>query len=207
MSTALTASPDLSPAPSDSGNTQAIVAERLLRWVAIGGLVLGTFGTFHAVSSLFLGASPDGRPFRSLTLESVHRLSVITIIASQVLQMVGSVALWRRRLLGRTLLLAYASLYLAALVLLQVMHAVDHAGSYGPAPASQRALIAMSQLHLLVYGSIFPMFLVAVLSRPWVTRLLRRKGEPLPKAGTEEAPGLSGSADQTEIALEQRRAA
>jgi hypothetical protein len=164
MSVSLSASPEFSAPAPDPSATQAVVGERLVRWVAIGGLVLGTFGTFHAVTSLFVGASPDDRPFRSLTLESVHRLAVITIIASQVLQMVGSVALWRRRLLGRTLLMTYASLYLAALVLLQVMHAVDHAGMYGPAPATQRALIAMSQLHLLVYGSIFPMFLVAVLS-------------------------------------------
>jgi hypothetical protein len=82
------------------------------------------------------------------------------------------------------------------------MYAVDHAGMYGPAPASQRALIAVSQLHLVVYGSIFPMFLVAVLSRPWVTRLLRRKGEPLPPAQTD-----AGTVEGSDAVLEQRRAA
>lgn len=205
MSASLTATSDFppSPAPTSSSKTQAIVAERLLRWLAIGGLVLGTFGTFHAVSSLVLNASPNGRAFNSATLNSLHRLAVITVIASQVMQMVGSVALWRRRLLGRTLLLAYATLYLGGLVLLQVMYAVDHAGMYGPAPASQRALIAVSQLHLVVYGSIFPMFLVAVLSRPWVTRLLRRKGEPLPAVTAESETAVSADTS----ALEQRRAA
>ncbi|HZN63799.1 MAG TPA: hypothetical protein VFB66_00735 [Tepidisphaeraceae bacterium] len=203
MSASLTATPDESHSPSPTpSQTRAIVAERLLRWLAIGGLVLGTFGTFHAVSCLVLNASPNGRAFHSATLNSLHRLAVITVIASQVMQMVGSVALWRRRLLGRTLLLAYATLYLGGLVLLQVMYAVDHAGMYSPAPASQRALIAVSQLHLVVYGSIFPMFLVAVLSRPWVTRLLRRKGEPVPAVEQSAV-----TADPSSTAVEQRRAA
>jgi len=82
------------------------------------------------------------------------------------------------------------------------MYAVDHAGMYSPAPASQRALIAVSQLHLVVYGSIFPMFLVAVLSRPWVTRLLRRKGEPVPAVEQSAV-----TADPSSTAVEQRRAA
>src|SRR5947199_9644635 len=73
-----------------------VAAEKLLRMMTIGGLGLGTFGTFHAVTSLVFGADPGGRAFVSARLEAVHHLALVTIIASQVLQLIGSVALWRR---------------------------------------------------------------------------------------------------------------
>ena len=156
-------------------------ARRVLTWMTIGGLALGTFGTFHAVTSLSFGAAPAGRAFVSARLEAVHHLALVTIVCSQVLQLIGSVALWRRRLLGRTLLLTYASVYLAALILVQSMRAINTASMIGPATASQRAMIAMSEMHLVVYGSLFPLFLATMLTRPWMIRLLRRKGEPLPE--------------------------
>ena len=51
--------------------------------------------------------------------------AVITVLASQVLQLVGSAALWRRRLLGRTLLITYACVYLSGLVLIAVADDVN----------------------------------------------------------------------------------
>jgi hypothetical protein len=171
-------------------------AYRVLRWMTIGGLVLGTFGTFHAVTSLTMGGNTDGRDFVSARLEAVHHLALVTIVCSQVLQLIGSVALWRRRLIGRTLLLAYASIYLAALILVQSMRAIDTASMITPATATQRAVIAMSQMHLVVYGSLFPLFLATILTRPWIVRLLRRKGEPLPVVAGEAAP----AADEPRLA-------
>ena len=165
---------------SAAARTQEGMAHRLLTWVTIGGLALGTYGTFHAVTSLVFGASPADRAFTSARLEAVHRLAVVAVLASQVLQMIGSAALWRRRLLGRTLLLTYAAVYLAGLILLEAMRAIDTAATMSPGTAAQHALLVVGQMHLLVYGSVFPMFLVLVLTRPWVVRLLRRKDEPLP---------------------------
>ena len=163
----------------------ATMAQRLLTWVTIGGLGLGTYGTFHAVTTLTFGTSPADRPFNSPTFAAVHRLAVITVLASQVLQLVGSAALWRRRLMGRTLLIAYASVYLLGLILLQVMRAIDAASLPEPSLTSQKAMLALGEMHLVVYGSVFPMFLLVILTRPWVTRLLRRKGEPIPTLGME----------------------
>lgn len=163
-------------------------AYRLLRWMTIGGLVLGTFGTFHAVTSLAFGASPPGHPFVSERLGAVHHLALVTIVASQVLQLIGSVALWRRRLIGRTLLLAYASIYLGALVLVESMRAIDTTSMMVTVSATHRAVVAMSQMHLVVYGSLFPLFLATILTRPWIVRLLRRKGDPLPEVVTSIAP-------------------
>ena len=165
---------------SASAKSQEGMAHRLLTWVTIGGLVLGTYGTFHAVTSLVFGTSPTARAFNSPRLESIHRLAVITVLASQVLQMIGSAALWRRRLLGRTLLLAYAAVYLGGLVLLETMRAIDTASTYGPDMTGRHAILLLGQMHLLIYGSVFPMFLAVVLTRPWVVKLLRRKGEPIP---------------------------
>src|SRR5690349_24189130 len=96
-------------------------AHRLLPVATIGGLALGTFGTFHAVTTLVFGAAPGNRGFVSARLEAVHHFALVTIVASQVLQLIGSAALWRRRLLGRTLLLTYATVYLAALILVESM--------------------------------------------------------------------------------------
>jgi hypothetical protein len=155
-------------------------AHRLLTVVTIGGLALGTFGTFHAATSLFFGAEPSGRAFVSARLEAVHHLALVTIVTSQILQLIGSVALWRRRLLGRTLLLAYAAVYLAALITVESMRAIDQASTYAPASSAQHAILALSQMHLVVYGSLFPLFLATILTRPWIVRLLGRKGEPLP---------------------------
>ena len=155
-------------------------AHKLLTAVTIAALGLGTFGTFHAVTTLFFGASPGGRGFVSARLEAVHHLALVTIVASQLLQLLGSVALWRRRLLGRTLLLTYALVYLSALILVESMKAIDHASALAPASSGQRALLALSQMHLVVYGSLFPLFLATILTRPWIVRLLGRKGEPLP---------------------------
>lgn len=167
----------------------APMAQRLITWITIGGLALGTYGTFHAVTTLTFGTSPADLPFNSPTFESIHRLAVITVLASQVLQLVGSAALWRRRLLGRTLLITYAGVYLSGLVLVQAMRGIDAASMAVQPTAGQRAMLALSEMHLLVYGSVFPMFLLAVLTRPWVTRLLRRKGEPLPVVGEVTAGG------------------
>src|SRR5689334_6063995 len=100
-------------------------AEHLLKVITIGGLALGTFGTFHAVTTLVFGAAPGNRGFVSARLEAVHHFALVTIVASQVLQLIGSAALWRRRLLGRTLLLTYATVYLAALILVESMRSID----------------------------------------------------------------------------------
>ena len=156
-------------------------ASRLLMLLTVGGLVLGTFGTFHAVTSLAFGASASGHEFVSARLEALHHLALVTIVCSQVLQLIGSVALWRRRLIGRTLLLTYASIYLAALILLQSMRAINTASLVDSASAAHRAIIAVSEMHLVVYGSLFPLFLATMLTRPWIVKFLRRKGEPLPQ--------------------------
>ena len=158
----------------------ATMADRLITWVTSGGLALGTYGTFHAVTTLTFGTSPADRPFTSRTFYAVHKMAVIVVLASQVLQLVGSAALWRRRLLGRTLLITYACVYLSGLLLLQAMRAIDAASLPEPSLTSQKAMVAMGEMHLIVYGSVFPLFLLVVLTRPWVKRLLRRKGEPVP---------------------------
>jgi hypothetical protein len=159
-------------------------AHRLLRWMTLGGLILGTFGTFHAVTSLVFDG-PAVYEFSSARLEAVHRLALVTIVCSQILQLLGSVALWRRRLIGRTLLLTYAVIYLTALLLVESMRALDTTSMMVTAGAAQRAIVAMSQMHLVVYGSLFPLFLATFLTRPWIVRLLRRKGEPLPEGGAQ----------------------
>ena len=165
-------------------------AHRLLTVMTIGGLALGTFGTFHAATTLFFNASPSGRAFVSARLEAIHHLALVTIVASQVLQLIGSVALWRRRLLGRTLLLTYAAVYLAALITVESMRAIDTVSTIAPASSAQHAILALSQMHLVVYGSLFPLFLATILTRPWIVRLLGHKGEPLPvpPPGTYVAP-------------------
>ena len=96
--------------------------------------------------------------FSRARLEAVHHLALVTIVASQVLQLIGSVALWRRRLLGRTLLLTYAAVYLAALITVESMRAIDHVSTLAPASSAQHAILALSQMHLVVYGSLFPLF-------------------------------------------------
>ena len=188
----------------------ATMAQRLLTWCTIGGLALGTYGTFHAVTTLTFGTSPADRPFNSPTFASVHKLAVITVLASQVLQMVGSAALWRRRFMGRTLLITYACVYLSGLILLQVMRAIDTASLQEPSLTSQKAMLALGEMHLVVYGSVFPMFLLVVLTRPWVTRLLRHKGEPIPMLGMEgtglAAACCGGHGDKPSDATERRAA-
>ena len=167
------------------------MAQRLITWITIGGLALGTYGTFHAVTTLTFGTSPADRPFNSPTFHAVHKLAVITVLASRVLQLVGSAALWRHRLMGRTLLITYACVYLSGLILLQVMRAIDTASLPEPSLTSQKAILALGEMHLVVYGSVFPMFLLVILTRPWVTRLLRHKGEPVPMIGLEDAPHVA----------------
>ena len=54
-------------------------------------------------------------------------------------------------------------------------------------PWSGSAMLALGEMHLIVYGSVFPMFLLVVLTRPWVTKLLRHKGEPVPTIGMPPA--------------------
>ena len=189
--------PEQAPANSDAYLLDEQSAHKLLTVVTIAGLGLGTFGTFHAVTTLFFGASPAGRAFVSARLEAVHHLALVTIVASQLLQLLGSVALWRRRLLGRTLLLTYAVVYLSALILVESMKAIDHASLMAPASSAQGAILALSQMHLVVYGSLFPLFLATILTRPWIVRLLGHKGQPLPvpPPGAYRAPDTTRSDD------------
>jgi hypothetical protein len=111
-------------------------------------------------------------------------MALVTIVCSQILQLLGSVARWRRRLIGRTLLLV------------ESMRALDTTSMMITAGAAQRAIVAMSQMHLVVYGSLFPLFLATFLTRPWIVRLLRRRGEPLPEEGTPQSPGTDGRPEQ-----------
>ena len=186
------------------------IAQRLLTWVTIGGLILGTYGTFHAVTTLTFGTNPADRPFHVATYDSIHRLAVTTVFASQVLQLVGSTALWRRRLLGRTLLITYAVVYLAGLILVQTMRGID-AASLPDTLTSQKAMVALGEMHLMVYGSVFPMILLVILTRPWVTRLLRRKGEPIPATGLSTSDNgqscAAGCAHEKSATPAERRAA
>jgi hypothetical protein len=172
-------------------------AEQLLKFMTIGGLALGTFGTFHAVTTLVFGAAPGNRGFVSARLEAVHHFALVTIVASQVLQLIGSAALWRRRLLGRTLLLTYATVYLAALILVESMRSIDEVSTYAPASSAQHAILALSRMHLVAYGSLFPLCLAIFLTRPWIVRLLRRKGEPIPTTSC----GCGSQACETEQRL------
>ena len=206
----LTQDTETSPAaPTAKDIETATMAQRLLTWITIGGLALGTYGTFHAVTTLTFGTSPADRPFNSPTFAAVHKLAVITVLASQVLQLVGSAALWRRRLMGRALLITYACVYLCGLILVMAMRAIDTASLPEPSLTSQKAMLALGEMHLVVYGSVFPMFLLVVLTRPWVTRLLRRKGEPVPMLGLEGAAAKCCTDDDTAPKHEEteRRAA
>ena len=182
---------ELDHTPTEKEIETATMGQRLLTWVTIGGLALGTYGTFHAVTTLSFGTSPADRPFNSPTFHAVHKMAVITVLASQVLQLVGSAALWRRRFMGRTLLITYACIYLGGLILLQAMRAIDTASLPEPSLTSQKAMLALGEMHLVVYGSVFPMFLLVVLTRPWVTRLLRHKGEPVPTIGLQDVPHVA----------------
>ena len=197
-------------APGDvSSEAAGPIAQRLLTWVTIGGLILGTYGTFHAVTTLTFGTNPADRSFNSATYDSIHRLAVTTVFASQVLQLVGSAALWRRRLLGRTLLITYAVVYLGGLILVQSMRGID-AASLPDTLTSQKAMLALGEMHLMVYGSVFPMILLVILTRPWVTRMLRRKGEPIPATtpGSENGQACTaGCAHEQHDDPAQRRAA
>jgi hypothetical protein len=168
-------------------------AQRLITWVTIGGLVLGTYGTVSAVMTLTFGTNPADRPFNSPTYDAIHRLAVVTVLSSQVLQLVGAAALWRRRLLGRALLLGYATLYLCGLFLIQGMRMIDGV-SLPETMAGQEGMTLIGERHLLVYGSVFPLCLIVILTRPWVKRLLRRKGEPLPGACGAEGSASCGCA-------------
>jgi hypothetical protein len=161
--------------------------------VTIGGLVLGTYGTVSAVMTLTFGTNPADRPFNSPTFDAIHRLAVVTVLASQVLQLVGAAALWRRRLMGRALLLSYATLYLCGLFLIQGMRMIDGV-SLPETMAGQEGMMLIGERHLLVYGSVFPLCLIVILTRPWVKRLLRRKGEPFPAACATDGGTACGCA-------------
>jgi hypothetical protein len=154
----------------------------------------GTFGTFQRRDHSRPSAPPPGsRGFVSARLEAIHHLALVTIVASQVLQLIGSVALWRRRLLGRTLLLTYAAVYLAALILVQAMRAIDEASTHAR-PVRQHASCdepdapgGLRQPVPAVPGDL--------LTPPWIVRLLARKGEPLPVscAGRDPQPTAPSS--------------
>jgi hypothetical protein len=110
--------------------------------------------------------------------------------------------------MGRTLLITYACIYLSGLILLQVMRAIDTASLPEPSLMGQKAMLALGEMHLIVYGSVFPLFLLVVLTRPWVKRMLRRKGEPVPTLGLDGAAGACcGGRTQEKRDATERRAA
>lgn len=152
------------PAPSTE------LAERLRRWIVVGGFILGGWVLLqNGLMLLAWGELTFSRWFQFRILVPVHRLSIMLWLASPLLLLVGCWGFQRHRQWARPVLLCYAGAAVVGMLGTQTVHFIDIlSGSYGEQSFRQLLSAALSQFDLLVWASVFPAFVYVSLGRPEV---------------------------------------
>lgn len=146
------------------------LAERLRRWIVVGGYILGGWALLQSAFMLLVwGPDLYNRGFRYMIFVPIHRLSVMLWLASPLLLLVGCWGFQRHRPWARPVLLSYAGAAVVGMLGIQAVHFTDIlSGSYGDRTFRQVLSAAVSQFDLVVWASVFPAFVYLSLGRPEV---------------------------------------
>ncbi len=160
---------DYSPAHADqfpTGDTD--LAGRILRWLAIGGVVFGSAQVVATTSTLLAWWPLPSRT--SIPLEATYRLVLTIAVVAPVLLAVGSAGLLRQKAWARPVLTAYAILQILGALATQV---VRFAMTYPPAPqwnVARQLAFALSGVGDLLLHCLYPVAIILCLVRPGIMR-------------------------------------
>jgi hypothetical protein len=157
-------------AATGNGNTPVQLADRIRRWIVIGGCILGGWALLqNAFMLLAWGPSIYARYFRFGILVPIHRLSVMVWFAAPLLLLIGCWGFHRHRPWARPVLLAYAATWFVGLLGVQSVQFIDIlSGQRGDLSFRQILNVAVSHFDLLLYATVFPAFVFLSLRRPEV---------------------------------------
>lgn len=168
--------------PPAAPTADAIPRERLVRWLALLGLVPGAYGTLKSIAIVGVFESSIKSAGQAWVMTQGHHLEASLDVLLPVLLLTGCVACLRRKTWGRTLLLFYAWLCLATSALAVVDRIGDLAsGRYGPI-WRQLLVLLVGPFDESVYGSVFAVALICIMTPKSARNLFERKGsgfEPL----------------------------
>ena len=157
---------------NDAHNASNELAERLRRWIVVGGYTLGCWVALqNALMLLAWGPVIFNRAFRFMVFIPIHRLAVTLWLASPLLLLVGCWGFDRRRRWARPVLLTYAGAAVAGLFATQALRFADivsGSGSDGDQAFAQVVVTALRQFDLAIWASVFPAFVYLSLGRPEV---------------------------------------
>ena len=142
------------------------VARRVLRWLAIGGIVVGCAELLMALMTL--AAQGFGwSPFRrGMPLRLLYRIVATLAIAAPILLLVGAAALLRDRRWARPVLTVYAFLQIAASIVGLAYWFVWRASAVPEWTVIQHLLSAVSSLGNAVMHCLYPAAIIVCLVRP-----------------------------------------
>jgi len=165
------------------------VPRRVLRWLAIAGVVFGGYQVLSLVLLLLArwGLSSDAfarNPFipSSLagTARQLYRLMLVLSLSAPILLTAGSIGLLRGRRWARPLLLTYACLQVAASAAAQLLtlpQTLSPAMQWTPL---QRVFVLYSSVGALLSTSLFPAAIFACLYKPGLERYGRSPSHTFP---------------------------
>ena len=165
--------------------THAIPREKIIRWLSIVGLLLGLYGLIDSIAFLVTYGSPFHTAWAGpWVITQIHHLEAALILSAPALAVLGSVASLRRIAWGRLVLLLYAWLWLAGSLLRIVLQLGDLASDSFPQHfrLAQRVIYFLGGADLAIYGSVFAIAVICVITPGSFKADLRRRGrgfEPL----------------------------
>jgi hypothetical protein len=162
------------------------VAGRVVRWLAIGGVV---FGISQVVATAAMLAAWWPSPIRqSIPLETTYRLVLTVSIVAPLLLVLGSAGLLRQKGWARPVLTSYAILQILGSLATMV---VRFAMTPPPTPewtVGQQLAFALSVVGDLVLHCLYPAAIILCLVRPGLVKLASPAASTFPVLPPAPAP-------------------
>ena len=166
-------------ASAGDDSARAISREKIIRWLSIFGLVLGLYGVIDSIAVLVTFGSPfDTAWAGGWVITQIHHLQATLILSAPALGVIGSVASLRRIAWGRLVLLLYAWLWLAGSLLRILLQLGDLAFDSFPQHfrLAQRVTYFLGGADLAIYGSVFAIAVICVMTTGSLEAVLRGRG-------------------------------
>lgn len=179
-------------APPHDGESE--LAERLLWWLAVGGVTLGIIDLALLIAEL--GVRPSWPSWLRIRITSLYwgvdwtekmGLAQICLFCVQpVLLILGSLALWRRRAWAKQVLLVYVGLRFATILLSIALMLYRFWGEDSPWSLQLGLVRTVPEIHVRLVNCVFAVVLLVCLTRLRLPEHARRAGggfEPVMRSG------------------------
>jgi hypothetical protein len=167
------------------------LARRVLRWLAVGGVVLGATQVVGTVGQLLAWGMPSSPPPQRVIVAALYRTLAVTMVVAPAILVVGSLGLLATKRWARPMLTVYAFLQIAG-ALAGMATALTFASTFAQSwTLAQKAAWPLMRLEDVVMHSLYPAAILLCLVRPGIMPMAssaRSTFEVLPAAAGPSLP-------------------